>query len=143
MEKTTVAITQRLCSVAEFLDLAEAGAGASAWVFFERVKSAGLVRLAECRARNLAEDASRIIIFSRNGEYRMEKAFFADEGIARSLHFGTQQGQECFMREQAYLLRRDAGTRGRLVCRECFCPDANGMLTFLCECLVDVREEEQ
>lgn len=143
MKKTTVTIAQQPCTVAEFLALAEAGAGASAWVLLESASWAGLVRLAECKARRLADDASRIIVFSPHGEYRMEKALFAKEGIARSVRPETTQGKECCFREQAYLLRRDAEARGSLVCREFFCPDKNGMLTLLCDCLVDVREERQ
>lgn len=141
MKKITVAVTQRRCAVEEFLCLAETGAGASAWVLLETAKKAGLMRLADCRAENRAVGASRIIVFSGSGEYRMEKGLSEQQGWVREVLTGTEQGKECRMREQEYLLRGDAGARGRLLCREFFCPDANGMLKSYCECLAGIKED--
>lgn len=140
MKKVMVSVTYRLCEVGEFLAVAKAGAGSSAWVLFETAKKAGLMRLGELKDADIAAEASRLIVFSEKGEYRLEKAFLEVQGNVRILEIGTA-GSECHMREQEYLLRKDAGAKGRLLCREFYCPDENGMLKLYCECLVGVKED--
>lgn len=120
--------------------MAEAGAGSSAWALFETAKKAGLMPLGELKGADFAAEASRLIVFSEKGEYRLEKTFLETQGNARIVEVGTA-GRECRMREQEYLLRRDAGAKGRLLCREFYCPDENGMLKLYCECLVGVKED--
>ena len=142
MNRKSVDITQKSCTVEEFFAEAESLVGSSAWVLFETAKKAGLVRLAACRKDELA-GFSRVIVFSAHGECRMEKDFSAEKGRVRMVQVGTKPGKECFEREQDYLLRRDAGAVGRLVCREYFRPDESGMLRLYCECLAGVREEKQ
>lgn len=141
MKRMTVSVTQSHSSVEAFFTEAEAGAGPSAWVLFEMPKKAGLVRLVDCKIREMA-DASRIIVFSERGEWRMEKPFWEQHGRVRVVRTGTEKGQDYRMREQIYLLRSDSSVRGCLVCREFFCPDETGMLRLACECLAGVREGE-
>ena len=140
MNRTTVDVTQKRCTVEEFFAEAKALTGSSAWVLFETAKKAGLVRLADCNVEEFA-GCSRLIVFSRHGEGRMEKDFSAEEGRVRMVQAGAAGGKACFERELSYLLRRDAGVGGRLICREFFCPDESGMLRLHCECLAGVREE--
>ena len=58
MKKVMVSVTYRLCEVGEFLAVAKAGAGSSAWVLFETAKKAGLTaRFALCEIVNLHDEA--------------------------------------------------------------------------------------
>ena len=141
MKKTVLSINSRFCTVEEFLKLAETGTGSSSCCLFETAKEAGLMRLADLKEAGIAAEASRLIVFSDSAEYRMEKAFREQQGKVRIVEFGTAQGKEYRMREQEYLLRKDAGAKGRLLCREFYCPDENGMLKLYCECLVGVKED--
>jgi len=141
MKKTVLSINFRFCTVEEFLDQAETGTGSSSWCLVETAKEAGLMRLADIKRAGIAAEASRLIVFSDSAEYRMEKAFREQQGRVRIAEFGTAQGKECRVREQDYLLRKDAGAAGRLLCREFYCPDENGMLKLYCECLAGIKED--
>ncbi|MBR3881405.1 MAG: hypothetical protein IKJ34_07430 [Mailhella sp.] len=140
MKKTMLSIKYRFCTVEDFLELAEAGAGASSWCLVETAKEAGLMHLADLKGAGIAAEASRLIVFSGSAEYRMEKAFREQQGRVRIVELGTAQGRECRVREQEYLLRKDAGAKGRLLSREFFCQDENGMLKLYCECLAGIME---
>ena len=141
MKKTVLSINYRFCTVKEFLELAETGTGSSSWCLFETAKEAGLMRTADLKGAGISNEASRLIVFSDRAEYRMEKAFREQQGKVRIVEFETAQGKECRVREQEYLLRKDAGAKGRLLCREFFCQDENGMLKLYCECLAGIKED--
>lgn len=141
MKTTMLSINYRFCTVEEFLALAGAGTGPSSWCLFETAKEAGLMPLADLKEAGIAAEASRLIIFSKSAEFRMEKAFREQQGKVRIVEFETAQGKECRVREQEYLLRKDAGAKGRLLCREFFCQDENGMLKLYCECLAGIKED--
>lgn len=142
MRRMTVAVAQKRCTVEEFFSLARSMTGPSAWILFETARRAGIAPLASFDMNGVME-ASRLVVFSGQGECRMEKAFGEREGRVRMIQCGDESGKTCFMREQSYLLRRGVGVTGSLVCREFFCPDECGMLRLHAECLADVREEKR
>ena len=141
MKKAVLSIYYRFCTVEEFLGQAETGAGSNSWCLFETAKDAGLMRLADLKGAGIAAEAARLIVFSDIAEYRLEKAFCEQQGRVRIVELGTAQGKEFRMREQEYLLRKDAGAKGRLISREFFGQDENGMLKLHCECLAGIKED--
>ena len=98
-----------------------------AWVLAESPREVFFRSLGQGLDQTLVTACQRVIIFDAVRELRLEKMPGATEGCLRDLR-EDDAGKPAWARDSAYLGRPDAGARGKLVYREYFIEDKNGML---------------
>lgn len=128
MEDTMIDIVEREASAGEFLEAANCP-GTDAWLLVESPRRMVFERYTGQLDEQLLREFSSAVIFCREFEARMEKAYGGDRGFLRIVRHMPSGGDLFVVRKGSALLRSGSG---RLQYAEYFREDKSGFLVREC-----------